>query len=297
MAKEEKNNRLKAEYRSIESWFQRQLAISLARPMIEQAFFIAWAILDGLLIVIFAWVVMAYLSNGSFIDARQSASVLYNVEATGRSADRGAPVPLAVGEAKVSSVEAGKYDIYAEVVNYNPDWYATFDYVFEFGGGVSERVPGFINPDETRLLAAIHTEADSRPTSVSLRLDNFVWSRVDKHTIGNVAEFLEDRNNITLDDATYSKDITVGSDELARTQLTLTNRTAYAYWEPEFLVKLMRGNTIVSLTRVTVPEFKAQETRVVDIRWLGAVPETASIAVEPVIPFFDPEAYMKPSGE
>ncbi len=297
MAKEEKNNRLKGEYKNIEGWFKRQLAISQARPKVEQAFFAVWAIFDVILLIVFGWATMTYLSNGSFVDARQSATVLYNVDATGAGASRSAPTPVGFGEAKSASVASGKYDLYSDISNFNDDWYATFDYVFEFGGGVSDIQPGFLNPSETRTLAAINVLANSRPTSLRLRLDNFVWHRVDQHQVKNIQTYLDERTNITLEEATYTKDITVGSDELARSLLTIKNRTAYAYWAPEFLVKLMRGSTVVSITTVTVPEFDAGETRQVEVHWFGAVPETANLSLEPMIPFFDQSVYMNPSSE
>jgi hypothetical protein len=207
------------------------------------------------------------------------------------------PTPLLIDTVKTASVQSGHQDIFAEVTNYNQDWYATFDYSFSYSGGQSESYSGFINPNTTQTLSAVNLEIANRPSGLSLSLANLTWHHIDQRLIPDIAAFLDERDNITVEVPTYATDISLGKENLARASFTLTNRTAYSYWEPVFLVKLSRGSSIIALTTVSVPEFKAGESRPVEVRWFGSLPATASVAVEPLIPYFDDRIYMRPSSE
>jgi hypothetical protein len=238
-----------------------------------------------------------YIVSGSFTDSRMAASILDNVSSSHAGVTRSAPLELDIQEAKSASVVSGKYDLHVTVENMNDDWYVTFDYLFAYDGGETETYTGFVNPNEKRVLAAINIPAERRPSGVRLVVQNQVWHRVDAHAILNTEQFLAERANITVDQASYSKDVTLGEDQLGRSTIVLTNRTAFAYWSPEFLVKLMRGSTIVSITKVSVPEFMANETRELEVRWFGEVPPSGTIGIEPMIFYFDDKVYMDPDDE
>ena len=300
MAKEDKpvaQPKISAEYHAIDADYRRKVALVNARPKLELGALGVWLAFDVLMLLVLLFGVVLYIVAGSFVDARMSASILDNVASSQAGVTRAAPAPLDVSDAKSASVVAAKYDFYATIENFNQDWYATFDYVFTYDGGVTVAQPGFVNPAEKRTLAAINESLERRPASVQMTLENFVWHRVDRHAIPDTAQFLTDHANITVDESTYSKDVTLGEDQFGRSSITLTNRTAYAYWEPEFLVKLMRGSTIVSLTKVTVPEFLANETRQVEVRWFGEVPPSGNMSIEPIIPYFESGVYMNPDDE
>lgn len=296
MAKEEPT-KLSGEYRAVDAEYRRKVAVINARPKLETGAFVFWGALDAAMLLIFVVGVLVYIVSGSFNDARISASILDNVNASHAGVVRAAPEGLALQDAKSASVTAGKYDLFAAVDNPNDEWYATFDYQFVFDGGESGVVSGFVNPGDKRLLSDINVSLDRRPTGLRVVTTNIVWSRVDRHAIPNTDDFLAERIGITLDEATYTKDLTVGAEQVARSTLTFTNQTAYAYWNPEFLVKLMRGSSVVSLSKVAVPELQSGEKRTVEVRWFGEVPPSGTIAVEPQIFYFDESVYMQPGDE
>ncbi len=300
MVKEEKPQgqpQISGEYRSIDSRYRRDVAIVNARPKLVMGAFVVWALVDVLLLLVFVFGVIMYIISGSFVDARTSASILQNVMASHTGVTRAAPLGLAIDGAKSASVSSGKYDLYASVENTNDDWYTTFDYLFEYDSGTTEVYHGFANPNEKRLLTAINIPIERRPSGLRIVLQNQVWHRVDKHAILSTEQFLDERSNITVDSASYDKDVTLGEDQLGRSTIVLTNRTAYAYWNPEFLVKLMRGATVVSLTKVSVPQFMSNETRELEVRWFGEVPPSGTVGVEPLILYFDSGVYMGPDDE
>ncbi|MFZ2681511.1 MAG: hypothetical protein WAZ14_00190 [Patescibacteria group bacterium] len=289
--------KLSGEYKAIDSRYRRDVAMVNARPRLELGALWFLAGVDILLLLVFIGGVIMYIVSGSFSDARLTAGIFANLNSSHAGVTRLAPTGLDIQDVRSVSVVPGKYDVFVPVTNSNDDWYVTFDYAFGYEGGVTETYTGFLNPNEQRLLAAINVSFEQRPGSLRLIMTNQVWHRVDKHIISNTEQFLQSRSNITVDQATYAKDLLVGDELLGHSQVTLTNRTAYAYWSPEFLVKLMRGATVVSLTKVAVPEFGAGETRVLDLRWFGAVPPSGTLSVEPLIPYFDQSVYMNPDDE
>lgn len=289
--------KLAGEYRAIDSRYRRNVAIVTAKPKLEIAALVFWGAIDIALMIVFVYGVLMYIVSGAFVDARFSASILDNVSSSHAGVVRGAPVGLDVQDPKSASVAAGKYDLFVTVENFNDDWYTTFDYVFEYDGGVTEVYHGFLNPHEKRLVAAMNVASDRRPSGVRVNFQNQVWHRVDKHAIPDPGQYISERSNITVDQATYVKDIAVGEDQFGTSTLVLTNHSAYSYWNPEFLVKLMRGSTVVSLTKVSVPQFMANETRQLEVRWFGEVPPSGTVSLEPMIFYFDQGVYMDPDGE
>jgi hypothetical protein len=294
---EEDRSKINAELKAIDSRYRREVAVVDARPKVETAAFIFWAVLDLVLILTFVFGVLLYITSGAFADARQSVSLLHNAASLHAGSERVAPQPLENSSAQSVSLVTGKYDLFVKLTNPNPDWYATFDYAFVFDGGETAPLAGFMNPDESRTLAYLGVSSSRRPSAVRMVMTNFIWHRVDPHVIPDPELFVAERANITVEQATYATDLVIGTDQVARSQITLQNRTAYAYWSPEFLVKLMRGSTVVSLTKITVPEFKAGETRQVEVRWFGEAPPSGTISLEPIIPYFAGGVYMNPDDE
>jgi hypothetical protein len=242
--------------------------------------------------------VFFYLVSGAFIDVRLAASIGQNISGLHQITERVQPLGLDISNTRQISVSSGRYDFFTQIENLNDEWYATFDYAYVYNGGTTELYSGFVQPNESRFLPALNLETESRPNNVQLKLDNFVWHRVDKHKISDTAQFISERSNITVDQATYTKDIVVGDEQLGRSLLTLTNHSAYAYWNPEFLIKLQRADkSLVSLTKMSIPEFQSNQTRTVEVRWFGQVPPSGTISVEPMIFYFDDRVYMNPDDE
>ena len=80
MAKEEPSipaSKLTSEYKAIDSRFRRDVAIVTARPKLEIAFFVAWMVVDVLIILTFIFGVIFYIISGAFEDARMKFDVRY----------------------------------------------------------------------------------------------------------------------------------------------------------------------------------------------------------------------------
>lgn len=298
---EEKNkatqNPLASEYRAIEGAYRRDLSILEARPKIEQWGIIIWGMVDVILLIVFVIAVPAYIVSGSFTDARQAASILVNNANHHALVLAQAPVSLELGTAKALAGEVGYTDFTAEASNPNPNWYVTFNYAFTYEGGETDPMAGFLNPGETLPLTALHVKSTSAIRDAQLVIRDLTWSRVDKHVIADTAAFLAEHNEFPVSSVVSVADIVLGKSSVARTDFTVQNLTAYSYWEPRFIILLMRGGSPVAVQEATLPSFKAGETRNVSVRWFQPLPSGSTVKIVPVINYFDQAVYMNPLGE
>ena len=290
-------NPLASEYQAIEGAYKRDVAILEARPKIEQWAFVLWGMLDVVLIGLFVLAVPVYIVSGSFDDRRQAARLLTNESNTHALVLAQAPASLELGVARSLAGEAGYTDFLAEVTNPNLHWSVTFDYTFVYEGGDTGTYSGFLNPGETRPVTALHVKSTSVIRDSQLVIRNLAWQRVDKHKVPDVAAFLAERNEFPVSNVISAADIIIGKSSVARTDFTIQNLSAYSYWEPKFLIMLMRGGSPVSVQEATVTSFASGETRNISVRWFQPLPAGSTVKIVPAINFFDDEVYMNPLGE
>jgi hypothetical protein len=290
-------NPLAGEYKAIEGAYRRDVTILEARPKVEQAAFILWGMVDAILLIIFVIAVPVYIVSGSFTDSRQAASILANSANRHALVLAQAPESLDVGTARAIAGDTGTSDFVADATNPNANWYVTFSYTFSYDGGETEPVQSFLNPGESRPLIALHVETTGTAKSSQIILRDIAWHRVNRHDIPDTAAFLAERNDFPVSNIVSAADIVIERSTVARTDFTVQNRTAYSYWEPKFIILLVRGGNTVAIQEVTANEFMAAETRNMSVRWFQTVPAGANVKIVPAINFFDTGVYMNPSGE
>ncbi|MFH1631414.1 MAG: hypothetical protein ABIA47_00095 [bacterium] len=284
------------EMHKIESEYRREVAIVKARPILHQVGFIAWTVLDVILVLLFIVYIASYLVAGSFSERAEVASIADNIGimhdvVTGRSAEA-----LSVGNVDVFSLGDENYDFYVELENPNADWYAEFDYYFEYGEETSDRLQGFIMPGERKPFVALRQPFATRPSNAELVVDEFEWSRVDAHAVEDVDWWVEEHMNFEVAGEDYSE-IKIDGEDIGRSSFSVTNATPYSYWSPVFIVVLERNNNVIGVNQATVAGFESGETRDVTVNWFGDSPSSAEVVVLPNINFFDEDAYMAPPGE
>lgn len=302
MAQEEEKkvvtpNPLAGEYQAIEGAYRRDVAILEARPRLEQWGLILWGMVDAILLIVFVVAVPVYIVSGMFTDTRQAANMLANAGNTHALVLAQAPESLSIGAARSLAGETGTTDFLADVSNPNTNWYLTFSYTFTYDGGETESFTGFLNPGETRPLAALHVATSGVARNAQILLSDIAWRRVDRHVVPDTTEFLTDHNEFPVSNIVSAADIVLGKNTVARTDFTVENRTAYSFWEPEFLILLVRGGLPAAVQKVTASQFMAGESRNLSVRWFQPVPAGASVKIVPIINYFDPSVYMDPSGE
>jgi hypothetical protein len=294
MPPEQKKSPLTVQYQAIDADYRRDIAIVEARPLVLRIALTLWGLLDVGLIALFLIVVLGYLISGSFEDSRSMARLGDNVAGFHAITEAQQPIDFQIAPAKVLG-GAGRYDLFSRVANTNENWSATFSYHYSYDGGETDPQSGFLNPNETREVPALAVESSGTPRNARMIIENVMWNRVDRHAVPSVDAYLENHNNFPISNIIYSNNIGLGTTvNVGQTDFTLANRTSYSYWEPKFLVFLERGTTTLAVTEITVPRFVSSESRSINVRWLDAIPASATIRVVPVINYQDESLYMKP---
>lgn len=298
MAEEDKKttpvNPLSAEYRAIEQQYRRDVTMVESRPFLEHAAFFLWLLIDAALLAFFVYTVLLYIVSDSFSDARSLATLVANVPVLHEIVVESSPADLLLSPAKVITSSASGADLGADIENPNADWYATFTYSFKYSTGESTAALGFINPLEKRTLLALAVASTGTVPSAELSVTDLVWHRVDRHAVADVASWLAERNSFSTSGITYSNDIDPTAATLGLTDFTLTNATAYSYWEPKFIVFLEHSGVRAAVTEITVPRFLSGEARQIHVRWVDKIPVSATLVVTPEINYFDETIYMRP---
>lgn len=285
-----------AAYQEVEREYKRKVAVVEWKPRLKAAALWVWAGIDVILMIVFFVAIFGYLISGSFSEERLIARIGTNVD-TFQAAQIGqAAEPLRYGEPQVLSLGAGFYDIVLTATNENAAWLAEFDYRFTSNQGMTDWQNAFVLPASEAELISFKEEFEGRPTGVELEVDNLVYTRIPAEASVDIATWLENRNALTASDITYRSIELEEGGAIAETAFTLTNETAYSYYNPSFQVILTRAGRKVAVNQVQVPSFETSESRDITLRWLSAVPADAEVRVVPVINYFDEDAYMSLSG-
>jgi hypothetical protein len=120
------------------------------------------------------------------------------------------------------------------------------------------------------------------------------FSRVSRREIADYAAYHGERLNFKVENAQFLPSVVEGRGVLSRARFTLTNQTAYSYFEPRFIVELRRGSQLVGIQAVVVEKLKAGERREVEVSWFDRIGAVSNIEVTPEIDILNPEVYMKP---
>ncbi len=285
---------LSQDIQGVEREYKKNIALLNARPRITAALFIVWsAILAGALFFFLASVGW-YGVQGFFEDTAYENALLTNATQTHAHTSAAAPQDLIVGNVQsVASGSGGMYDLYAEVENPNPRHAVEFSYTFSSAEGDVASQEGFLNPGETAYILAAHASS-GKPKNATINLADISWIYLSAHDVANIATWYSDRSAFSVDHVVFAQDITYADTHVSRATFSLTNHTAYSYWEPSFTVRILRGALTLGIAEITAARFKAGEERIIDLRFFGDLPQTATVSVTPHIPYYDQNAYMDP---
>ncbi len=183
----------------------------------------------------------------------------------------------------------GKYDMYSALTNENAWYVAYITYHYDTSGGPTEMKELAVLPGQRVAVAQIGLEAAKRPSNVSLVIDRTRWERINSHVVADVPAYVADRLDFMTTDTQIGADAEDGTSKLT---FMVKNDTVYDYWNATFVVELRRGNAIVGVFPLTVPLFKAQEERAIDLRPFVNLDRVTNIRLVPVMDVFDSSIYM-----
>jgi len=200
---------------------------------------------------------------------------------------------LQVEPAMTLAGSQGAYDVVARVTNPNPQWRVTFEYHFTTDGGATPTKTAYVLPGDSRWLYALGQRSESRPSSSQLVIEKVQWKRVDLHeTRPDYATWSTQRLDIRTSDVTYAGPQPQDPVVVSKAKFTVTNATAFGYYNVGFVVVLYSGTRITGVNRVAVSDLRAGEVKQVEASWFTDMPSATKVEVRPEIDIFDPRAYI-----
>lgn len=200
--------------------------------------------------------------------------------------------PLVVTPVSVFSLGKNVYDFYTSISNPNEEWYATFTYKFSFEGEEGNIQQGFILPQEEKPLFFLGSTYQTRPTQVSVHIENIHWHRLNHHEVDDYKTWYQERLSFLIQEVNFSLEETINGQTVGQIHFSVSNPTAFSFWEPEFSILLLRGNSVAGVTTTRIEELISGQTRLVDIHWLGTLPAVSRVQVIPAINILDPAVFM-----
>jgi hypothetical protein len=189
------------------------------------------------------------------------------------------------------------YDIYETITNPNAKWWAVFDYCFKKGNG--EKVCGreFILPGEKKYIIALAKTFSSSPSDLTFSLSGLVWNKINNHVIADWGVYRNDRLNLPVTNQLFTPAASnAASEKIALNSLTftITNNTAYGYWEVPLTIILTDASRIVYLGSYTISDFSSHDSRDVKLTWPGITGNVNGISIIPNLNILDQGVYQKP---
>lgn len=188
-----------------------------------------------------------------------------------------------------------KYDFVTETTNQNKNWIAEVFYKYVFAGGETEEMKIVLLPGSHVPLVFLGHESENYPVQARLEIIGIDWQKINPHEVSGVENFLSERLMFGVSPFQFTR---ASSSDLPvnRLEFTLTNDSAYSYWQVLFYVVLINGGQTEGVIQLDVDEFKSGEELEVDLRLVNTSLQVNDIQVIPVVNIFDKEVYMEPEG-
>jgi len=280
-------------YRRIRWWLTH-------RASLRRLALFAWALFDVGLILFSCQILFDAFLGPSSLGEEQAVIAL--ASAQGQSQRHAfvrahAARPLVSGDPLLFPVRVSQADLYASLTNPNNDWYAYFRYWFVTSDGETKASDGFILPQEEKPLIELGTTfTSSKPSVQSLRIGSVRWYRLPRSIRGRYESWQGERIGFLIRHPSFSKDVLIGKETVARVSFLVSNQTAYGYRTPSFVVLLVRGSSVVGVSRATLSFLRAGEEREVSVHWTGPLPTVSRVRVVTDVDPFRADSYLS-AGE
>jgi hypothetical protein len=200
--------------------------------------------------------------------------------------------PLSYDQSRLFKSADGRYDFFTLVRNPNEDFvaYVTFHYVY--ANVETARQTQAVLPRLEQGLVVYGHETLSYPAQAQLIIDEIRWQRINPHVVFDPSSYMAERLRFRVSDFEF---IRPGGEEPTLTNALsfgLHNESVYSYWDASFHVLLKRGEAIVGVIPLSETQFRAGESRDVDIFTFAELTQVDSIEVLPTINVFDTSAFI-----
>jgi hypothetical protein len=204
--------------------------------------------------------------------------------------NRPEPIQL-VGVDFITSTDS-RYDVVAQLRNTNTKWMTrpvTLELISN-GVSVAEQTV-FIYPGQERF-GGFFGIRDINPLSATVRIKDTAWKRVYDYN-----KLKDEYLNFVINDVTViPANSAAAGGRLPSSSLhfTITNATAYSYWNVGLTMVLLSGDQVGAASYFAVDQFKAGETRAIDVRWPQDIPPIFDTRIQPEVDVYATANYMPP---
>lgn len=203
------------------------------------------------------------------------------------------PAPLKPSSVQLFTNTDNRVDALVELENPNEIWWAEFDYVFIVSGKETTTRKGFILPKTRRYLAEPGINANSGRAEIQLK--NIAWKRIDPNQVGtDLTSYIESRQ-LTIKDVNYARNVSIGEKLIGQSTFTVENQTAYGYYDPEWIIILMRSGNPAAITKITTDQISAGESKSFSINWFDQPAGITETLIQPNINILNPASFIAPN--
>jgi hypothetical protein len=194
----------------------------------------------------------------------------------------GLPQDIQVGQIKTYANNQN-YDIVAEIINNNENWWASFDYQFQLGSELTAMKKGFILPAERKKLFGLATEKGSQVSNIVFT--NIKWQKENNYQFLKNERFKLDIKNIQY---VSSKELDLGDEiQISRVKFELVNNTAFSYNNVNVMLFLMSGSSTIAVNQVGSGLINSGETKSLELTFFQILPRITSVDIVPELNFLD----------
>lgn len=251
--------------------------------------------LIGLNTLLWIFVIWGLLDAYVISYPRESRIIPYisQNELLAASLESTAPQPIQSSNALNFTTTEGRKDFLTQLTNPNPQWWAEFDYSFNLGELSTPKRKGYLLPNSQRYLSELGFTSSSTGIGAEVNLENIRWHRVIPTDVeNNYQQFQERRLQLQTSDVVYKNEVLVGDKNIGQSTFTLSNDSAYGYWDVELTVVLLRAGTAVAVNKLHVQDLKPGEHRPVSINWGESITGVSETEISPSVNILDPKAYL-----
>lgn len=205
-------------------------------------------------------------------------------------AEANKPKDLSLGETKVLKGNQGYVDFVTEIFNPNAQWtIQSLEYYFLIGEDKTESRKDFVLPGQTKYLILFNHASNTTAVNAQLVIENIEWEKVPDF------QSLQDRMlSFDFENAKVLSSSSSGiSDEekISVVSFDILNKTSYNYWEPKFVILLIRGDQLIAVADTFVDGLATGEKKTESINIIQSLPSSTKIQVLPDINILDPTVF------
>jgi len=155
-------------------------------------------------------------------------------------------------------------------------------------------------PLEEKYVSALGLDISNQSGEISFNLSEVFWRRIDLRKVGNFEDFSNDRLNFEVSDLEFVPgDRSNLSEKISMNNISfsLTNQTAYGYYEAQIDLLFYRGTALQGINRVLLNNFLPGETRQVNLSWPGNLSGVNRTEIKPSINIMNDSVYLLYQGE